>query len=103
MRAPLICVGLLALIVPGAQIAAQSTPRADSMAAQNGFFSGFVSELTPNSLTVSRKGPNRENVQRVFLMNAQTKVEGRLRVNARVTVRFEPSPDGDRAIRIIVR
>ena len=60
--------------------------------------------MTPGSLTVTRKSTTGHDLLRkVFVVDAQTKVEGKLRLNARVVVRFEPGPNGDRAIRIIVR
>jgi hypothetical protein len=43
-------------------------------------------------------------VTKVFLMDAQTRVEGgRLQPKARVTVKFEKTDDGERAVRVIVR
>jgi hypothetical protein len=104
VRAPLICVVLLAFALPGTQISAQSATRPDTAApVHNSYFSGFVADVTPTSVTISRDGPNKELVRRQFVIDSQTKVEGKLRVKARVTVRYEPRPEGDRAIRIIVR
>lgn len=43
---------------------------------------------------------------RVFIVNGETKVEqseGQLKTNARVTVGFKTTEDGDVAVRIIVR
>ena len=42
--------------------------------------------------------------ERVFKVNAQTKIEGgRLRLRQRITVRYIPGDDGDTAILVIVR
>lgn len=67
-------------------------------------FSGTVSELTGDSLTVVRKVPARQDVIRRFLRDAQTKVEGPLRISARVTVRYASDAEGNlRALTVIVR
>lgn len=69
------------------------------------YFSGYVTEWTAEagSLTVSRKGTGKEMVHKVFAIDGQTKVEGKLKLNARVTVRYEAVADTNRAVRIIVR
>jgi hypothetical protein len=41
--------------------------------------------------------------ERTFLVTSETKIEGQLRVNARVTIGYRPSDEGDIATRIIVR
>jgi hypothetical protein len=67
-------------------------------------FSGFVTEFTTASLTVSRKNASgKEMVHRSFSMDAKTKVEGTIKLNARVTVQFMPMDDGNHAQRVIVR
>jgi 8-oxo-dGTP diphosphatase len=67
------------------------------------FFSGFVAELNDTSLTVSRKLSNKDVVSHVFLRDRKTKIEGSLKIGARVTVGYESSAAGDRAVHIIVR
>lgn len=106
VRAPLCSLALLSALTfvpcraqtlppPAAPAAAQ--PRAP-------YFSGNVIELTGNSITVVRKSSSgKDTVKHVFLLDAQTKVEGKLRANVRVTVRYEIKPEGERAVRIIVR
>lgn len=74
--------------------------KAPGDAAHSQYFSGFISELTPTSIVVTRKEPAES---KSFAIDASTKVEGKLQPNARVTVRFETTPNGARAIRIIVR
>lgn len=67
-------------------------------------FSGNVSELTAEWVVVVRKVWGKEPETRRFLIDAGTRVEGMLKVKARVTVQFrmtaeEPVP----ALHIIVR
>ena len=70
----------------------------------NDKFSGTVTELNPDSVTVVRAVPAKDAVTRRFALDAQTKVEGKLRAKARVTVQYQTNEDGQfRAIHIIVR
>jgi hypothetical protein len=65
--------------------------------------SGTVTDLPAGRIVVNRAVLGKPPEERTFLITGQTKVEGRLRVNARVTVGFRPSDEGDIAMRIIVR
>ena len=86
---------LLTLALGAACIAAQDD--------QDNYFTGTVLENTPDHLKVSRVLQGKAE-DRVFKINAQTKVEGgRLRLRERVTVRFISSDEGDTAILVIVR
>jgi hypothetical protein len=67
------------------------------------FFSGIVLQLPEGRLTVSRAVLGKPAENRSFLIKADTKVEGKLKLKARVTVGFKSSDDGDVAVRIIVR
>ena len=70
---------------------------------QDNYFTGTLVENPPDHLKVSRvlQGKSEE---RVFKVNAQTKIEGgRLRLRERVTVRYVTGDDGDLAILVIVR
>lgn len=70
----------------------------------NDIFSGTVTAFVPESVTVVRKVPARPDESRQFIIDKDTKIEGRLRVNARVTVRFKADSAGAvRALRVIVR
>jgi hypothetical protein len=42
-------------------------------------------------------------VTKVFLMDSGTRVDGKLQPKARVTVKFEKTDGGERAVRVIVR
>jgi hypothetical protein len=79
-------------------------PKATKTAPAADIFSGTVTKLTVDSVTVVRKVPGREAVTREFARDEQTKVEGKLRERARVTVRFKRGEEsGFVAVYIIVR
>src|SRR5215467_780822 len=70
---------------------------------QDNYFTGTLVENASDHLKVSRVLQGKSE-DRVFKVNAQTKVEGgRLRVKTRITVRYIPSDDGDTAILVIIR
>ena len=67
------------------------------------FYSGAVQEFSETSVTVSRSLPGKTPETRVFVMDAETKVEGKLKKLARVTVGYHTLEGQDVAWRIIVR
>ena len=70
---------------------------------KDNYFTGTLVENAPDHLKVSRvlQGKSEE---RVFKVNTQTKVEGRrLRLKARITVRYITGDDSDTAILVIIR
>ena len=67
------------------------------------FVSGFIAELPPGKIVVNRALSGKPIETRTFIVNGETKVEGKLRQRVRVTVGFKPSDEGDIAVRIIVR
>lgn len=70
----------------------------------NDIFSGTVTDLTADSVTVLRSALVRESVKRTFILDSQTVVEGKLREKARVTVRYMTDDAGQfHALHIIVR
>lgn len=85
-----------------AQTVQQSEPPQPASDADT-FFSGNVVESAPDHIVVSRTILGKPPEKRRFVMNGQTKVEGRLRNKVRVTVRYEPTPDGDVALSVLVR
>jgi hypothetical protein len=100
-----ICVVLLGV---GGGIAAQTpstpAPAPKKAAPSADIFSGTVTKLTDESVTVVRKVAGHEAVTREFTRGASTKVEGKLREKVRVTVRYKAGGDGGFvAIYIIVR
>lgn len=66
-------------------------------------FSGPVVELTAAKITVSRSILGKPAEKHTFLIKSDTRVEGRLRVRAKVTVGFVSMDDGDVARLIVVR
>ncbi len=68
------------------------------------FVSGTIVALSAGQIVVNRAVPGKPPENRTFLINAQTKVEGRLRVKTRVTVGFKATEDAEPvAVRVIVR
>jgi hypothetical protein len=67
------------------------------------FFSGTIVQLPEGKITVSRAVLGKPAEERSFIINGDTKIEGKLKAKVRVTVGFKPSQDGDLAVRIIVR
>lgn len=70
---------------------------------QETFFSGNVVSFDSDKVTVARRTLTLSWVTKTFLLDADTKIEGTLKPKARVTVKFEKTDGGDRAIHIIVR
>jgi hypothetical protein len=99
--------GPLVLMVLGFAISAtcvaaqQDDPDKDKD--KDNYFTGTLVENAPDHLKVSRVLQGKSE-NRVFKINAETKVEGgRLRVRARITVRYASGDDSDTAILVIVR
>lgn len=67
------------------------------------FFSGNVTGLTPDQVTVSRRTLTLTTITKTFARDANTIVEGKLQMKARVTVKFEKTEAGERALRVVVR
>ena len=98
------CALFMAIGMVGAQSAPPSNPPAHKAAPANSVFSGTVTDIKPDAITVVRKLPAKDPVARTFAMDAKTTVEGRIRENARVAVRYATQQDGSlRAVHIIVR
>lgn len=66
-------------------------------------FSGSIIELTTSKITVSRSILGKPAEKRVFLINSDTRIEGKLHVKLKVTIGFVSSDDGDLARLIVVR
>ena len=67
------------------------------------FFSGNVAEIQSGKLTVVRAITGKQNERRAFVMNADTKVEGKLKTRVRVTVGYVTADGKDIAVRVVVR
>lgn len=66
-------------------------------------FSGPVVEFSADKIIVSRSILGQPAEKRKFLIRPDTKIEGSLKVKARVTVGFVASDEGDIAKLIVVR
>jgi len=77
--------------------ASQSEPSYDDT------FSGPVVEFSATKITVSRSILGQPAEKHTFLIKADTRIEGRLRVRTKVTVGFVSTDDGDIARLIVVR
>lgn len=67
------------------------------------FVSGTITDLPPGGIVVNRALLGKTPENRMFIINSETKVEGKLKTHARVTVGFKTTDEGDVAVRIIVR
>jgi len=70
---------------------------------QDHFFAGSITALSPDKITVSRTVLGSKPETHTFLIKPDTRIEGKPRLKAKVTVRWVPDEDGDRAVHIIVR
>lgn len=90
----------IAALVCAAIVSAQQEQKPTAQAA---FFSGNVVSFDAQKVTVTRRTLTLSWVTKTFLLDSDTKIEGTLKPKARVTVKFEKTEEGDRAIHIIVR
>ena len=95
----------LAFQIAAYTLAQTSAPKATPKAAPvNDIFSGTVTASSADSVTVVRKVPAKPDEYKSFVIDKDTKVEGKLAVNSRVSVRFKADDDGTvHAVRVIVR
>jgi hypothetical protein len=92
------------VLVLASAVVALGQPPASKSTAEGDIFSGTVTAVAADKMTVVRKVPAKADESRDFAVDHVTKVEGRLRVNARVSVRFKTGEDGvSHALRVIVR
>lgn len=95
---------LLFAALPAPTLIRAQDPAATAAQPHSQVFSGFVTDFTPTTVAVSRKNASgNEMVHKVFVIDAQTKVEGKIKLKARVTVQFMIDADSSRALRVIVR
>ena len=101
----LLCATALSSVAPYSIAQGQQAPQQKTERAQDTFFSGNVVSVTAEKLTVSRRTLTLTSVTKVFLLDSNTQIEGKgkLQPKARVTVKFEKTDDGERAVHIIVR
>jgi len=70
--------------------------------AANTFFAGTVSEFSAETIIVGRTVRGKAE-SRTFSLTPQTKIEGKLALRVRVTVRYTTDDDGETATLIVVR
>ena len=98
-----VATGLVFLLLSmyAATLQGQETPSAEQE--RGDFFSGTITALTDSKITVNRTVLGKSSETRAFAITPATKVEGKLRVKLRVTVKFATEEDVDTAVHIIVR
>jgi hypothetical protein len=101
----LVCGLLMAIGAVSAPATPQTAnPSVRRTAPATAYFSGTVTDIKTDSITVVRKLPAKDPVTRIFHLDSKTTIEGRMHERARVTVRYGSQEDGAlRAIHIIVR
>lgn len=85
-----------------AAVSARARQEPSEQKAPEAFFAGIVTERATEKITVSRLVLGKTEY-RTFRITPETKTEGTLRVNVRVTVRYVSGEDGDTATLIVVR
>jgi len=102
-------VEILALLVclsatPGSSQTQPANPGPGSQTQVDQYFSGVITELEQNSITVKRTVMGTESTTKTFSVTPETRIEGKPKVRSRVTVRFVTADDGgERAVQILVR
>jgi hypothetical protein len=82
----------------------QRAVQTGTAAAKDQFFTGIVTAIDENKLTVNRMVLGKNSATKTFLITAETKFEGGMpRVRAQVTVRYVNTDDGDVAVNVILR
>jgi hypothetical protein len=65
-------------------------------------FSGLIVEVSATKITVSRSILGKPAEKRTFSIQPDTRIEGKLRVRAKVTVGFVTTDDGEDVARLVV-
>ena len=97
------CLAISVLLASASSNPLRSQDPAPAVQPHDQFFSGIVTALTETSVTVTRTVLGKESTVRTFIITPETHIEGKPKTKSRVTVRFVPDENGDRAVRIIVR
>jgi len=95
--------GLLLLFSPIIIFPASAQSAAPAEQPHSEFFSGVVTEFSSDKITVFKTVLGKSSETRAFSITPDTRVEGKLRLKVRVTVRYVRQENGDRALHIIVR
>jgi len=94
------CVSAACFVLAACILAQEPQPAAPK---PDQFFSGTVVSYTKEKLTVARTVLGSNSSQRSFKLDGHTEMEGKLKVNARVTVQYVTKDDVDLAVHIVVR
>ncbi len=78
------------------------SPSAKSEPKYDETFSGPIVEVSATKITVSRSILGKPAEKRTFLIKSDTRIEGKLRVRAKVTVGFVTTDEGDDIARLVV-
>jgi hypothetical protein len=81
----------------------QTAVPAPAGGAKDQFFSGYITSISDTSITVNRTVLGSQSSTRTFAITPETRIEGKPKVKARVTVEYVGEDEGDRAVHIIVR
>jgi len=93
---------LLFLLSPTAPFAAQDAAETQ-VKPKYEYFSGSITLMDEEKLTVLKTVLGKTSETRTFLITKETRIEGKLKLKARVTVRYTHEDEGYRALHIIVR
>ena len=95
--------GIVLVVFLAAIAFAQNVPVAPQPRPASQFFAGRVTGISDKQITVNRTVLGNKVETRTFLITPTTRMDGKPKVNSRVTVQFEAAEDGDRAVHIMVR
>jgi len=99
-----VAVLLFAITAPVAFPQTVAVQTGNTPAAKDQFFTGLVTAIDDESLTVSRAATGKNSSTKTFVVNEATRFEGgKPQVRARVTVRYVTNEDGDLAVHVILR
>ncbi len=94
---------LTCLLLCPAFLPAQATEEPPAGQPKDQFFAGYITAISDTEITVSRTVLGKQSSTRTFQITPETKIEGKPKVKAKVTVQFVAGEEGDRAVHIIVR
>ncbi len=97
-RSTALLIGLMAVAAVTPLLADET----NTAKAADAFFAGTVSQFSSETIVVGRTVRGKPE-SRTFSLTPHTKIEGRLAVKVRVTVRYITDDDGDTATLIVVR
>ena len=99
-----ILLAVLAISAPNSSSpahAAESTPETKP---KDKFFTGSVTAVDTESITVNRIVLGKNSSTKTFLVDADTRFEGgQPQIRSQVTVRYVTTDDGERAMNVILR